>query len=319
MREGGVYPRMKIPSRSLCLLLIALVTLSGCRENALRGASGVCRSGGNLLVAGDKDGSGFFQVGIPATTGALLPLITPVSWMHIPHPEFAQDLEGIDILADGRVVVLSEKNHCLIGVEGLVVQYDETLAEIAGRGLEGVAVRPGDDGGSLVAVVWEGGYPRPDKGASNTPDTFAMLPFVVMHPLEPGAGNVVPDLEDHPPIPLHVPMPEGDEPEAQRFRAPDLVWHRFPDSTWGFIVLLSSEDLVDEPAYHHRWLQRFNLEGDCVGEPLNIETGLPENMLGLNWEGLDWFEEDTRLILVHDDPDPVATPEALLITLPEGW
>lgn len=191
---------------------------------------------------------------------------------------------------------------------------------MAGRGLEGLAVRPGENGESLVAVVWEGGYSRPDKSLSpDIDDYFPMLPLLLVHPLEAGTTGMLHVLEEYPAIPLLVPTPEGDGPRAQRFRATDLVWHRLPDDSWGFIVLLTSEDLAESPAYHYRWLQRFDMNGQIVGDHLDVENSLDGNMLGLNWEGLDWFEEGESLILVHDDPGDGKSTEALVLVLPEGW
>jgi hypothetical protein len=200
---------------------------------------------------------------------------------------------------------------------GLVVQYDETLNEIAGRGLEGLAVRPRSDGGSWVAVLWEGGYS--DPGKSEHVDHFPMAPLLVVHDLPAGATGFEHRLEDFPANPLDVPVPEGEEPEAQRFRAPDLVWHRLPGGEWGFIVLLSSENRSPDRRYHHRWIQRFDQNGKRVGKPVDIETSLPPDMQDLNWEGLGWFEEGQRLVTVHDDPDDAGPTEALVIELPEGW
>src|SRR5438034_8562674 len=70
----------------------------------------------------------------------------------------AIDFESLDVLADGRVVALSERLRSLIGDKGLVLQYDDPLSELGERGLEGLAVRPGLDGSSEIAVLWEGGW-----------------------------------------------------------------------------------------------------------------------------------------------------------------
>ena len=82
---------------------------------------------------------------------------------------------------------------------------------------------------------------------------------------------------------------------------------------------MSSENRSPDPRYHHRWIQRFDQDGKQVGDPVDIEKSLPANMQDLNWEGLGWFEEGKRLVLVHDDADDAGPTEALVIDLPEGW
>ncbi len=65
----------------------------------------------------------------------------------------AVDLEAIDVLADGRVVVISERLRSMVSKDGVVVGYDDPFAEFGERGLEGLAVRKVDDKTSKVAVL----------------------------------------------------------------------------------------------------------------------------------------------------------------------
>ncbi|MBZ0268921.1 hypothetical protein K8I85_12245, partial [bacterium] len=135
-------------------------------------------------------------------------------------------------------------------------------------------------------------------------------------------------------------LPPGAEPTAQRFRAPDLVWHRLPGAPerWGFLALLSSEWAAPPPEgdegacskqddgqavrYCYRWLQRFTAEGAAFGEPLDLEPYLPDELRFANWEGMGWFVPGASLVLVYDESgarrrlDP---PVALVVPLPDEW
>ena len=313
------------PSRHLLPFLMTPVCglLLACADDPphLSEASGVCRQGDYLLIVGDEGNAGFRI----AIGDFLPPLISldhrSLEVVPIPHPELTDDLESIDVLADGRVVALSESGYSLASAaDGLVVQYDETLSPVSGRGLEGLAARPADAGGSWIAVVWEGGYPRPDKSLprGGVDDYFSMLPLLVVHELGAGEKGMIHTLADAPALPLRVHTPKGEEPEAPRFRAPDLVWHRMPDGSWGFIVLLSSENLAGDPRSRLRCLQRFDRNGAPVGDPLDIEKLLPDTMQDLNWEGLGWFDPGKSLVTVYD-ADAGTRSHAFVIDLPEGW
>jgi hypothetical protein len=104
-------------------------------------------------------------------------------------------------------------------------------------------------------------------------------------------------------VELEVPKPDGDEPYAQRFRAPDLVWTRFRSNSsddWGFLVLITSQNGGERPQYAYHWLQRFGMDGKIVGEPLDLSQYLPQETCSANWEGLSWFELGKSVVLVHE-------------------
>jgi hypothetical protein len=117
---------------------------------------------------------------------------------------------------------------------------------------------------------------------------------------------------------LDVPKPKGRGPRAQRFRAPDLVWHRFPGGEWGFIVLLTSKNSVDRPKFEYHWLECFDLQGKRLGKRLDLSVVTGQDLPGVNWEGLDWFEQGKSLILIHESY-PADTPTAFVWQLPEDW
>lgn len=235
------------------------------------------------------------------------------------------DLEGIDCLADGRIAVLSERIRGLVGEDGLIAEYDYPLSEFGRRGLEGLSVRRLPDGSSRIAVLWEGGYP--DIGSlhpqlEQTAGTKPLLPLIFVHDLAPGAvvGRVRWETGQSWAL-LDPPKPEGLEPEAQRFRAPDLVWYRWPEprsEPWGFIVLLSSQNAVRPQQFLHHWLQRFDVGGHPVGEPLNIADYVPQELGGANWEGLGWYKEGQSVILVHEGTEQ-QPPHAYILELPANW
>ena len=191
----------------------------------------------------------------------------------LPATPLAPDFEGIDRLADGKLVFLSERLRSLVGEDGPIAEYDSLLGEFANRGLGGVAVRPLPGGVSRIAVLWEGGYPDYASVPWSVRDVAgrqAMRPLVVVHDLNSGIRGVDLKMRDAwLAVELEVPKPAGEEPEAQRFRAPDLVWTRSPGSSpedWIFLVLIASEDSVERPQYLYHWLQRFDLKGKPVGE-----------------------------------------------------
>jgi hypothetical protein len=145
---------------------------------------------------------------------------------------------------------------------------------------------------------------------------MALDPLVLIHRLKPGSSEILVRERDF--IPLQVAAPDGRGPTAQRFRAPDLVWYQQADGRWGFIVLLSSQNPVDEPVYRYHWLQRFSRDGERLGEPIDLDETLPRELRGLNWEGLDWFEDERSVVLVHER-HPRPNTVAYILKLPASW
>jgi hypothetical protein len=140
---------------------------------------------------------------------------------------------------------------------------------------------------------------------------------VVVHEVPAGALEVDASRERH--LLLRVPHPEGEEPAAQRFRVPDLVWHRQGDA-WGFIALLSSENAEGAKHYAYHWLLRFDAEGAPVGDPLDLDALVPDPSLRRrNWEGLGWFEEGARLVAVYENEPGDAVFYAFVVDLPAEW
>lgn len=333
-RMNGLSNGKVWPSIGWCLLA-SLAT--GCTSNATsattREASGIVRRGSELLLVVDPDPGAYYTIAVPAS-GRALSLrpseVTRVAW---PAARLALDLESIEVLADGRVVLLSERLHALVGRCGIVADYDEPLISVGKRGLEGLAVRPLAGGASEVAVLWEGGYPsepnlpQPLEGLA----AVALPPYVLIHRLERGERGVLVKLGEKPGDPdrrigklvkLDVPKPPGNEPLAHRFRAPDLVWHRTTDGDWGFIVLLSSHN---SPAkgkrekFKYLELRRFSVEGKDLRESMDLKALLPETLREVNWEGLDWFVEGKSLVLVHEAPAGGPAPSAYILELRKEW
>jgi len=284
------------------------------------------REGNHLLIVDDSVPGAFFRVPIPQPLSPHLPLnganVELVSW---PEGKLAIDLEGMDRLADGRLALLSERLHALVGESGLIVQYDKILAEVAGRGLEGVAVRalPGEV--SRIAVLWEGGYPQypyVPLSLKQAAGRIAMKPLLLVHDLKPYVSGVTVLRNDASKfVELNVPVPSGKEPEAQRFRAPDLVWsrfHRVGRSEWGIIALLSSENSGGARVYQYHWLQRFDLDGVPSGPHLDLAILLPPAIQSLNWEGIAWFERGKSLVLVHE-ASQLQPSSAYILCLPTDW
>ncbi|HTG72932.1 MAG TPA: hypothetical protein VMB70_04150 [Terriglobia bacterium] len=316
-------------TRLVCCFLLfleACTAPTGDSGTEIREASGVLRQSDSLLVVDDSTWGSYFSVPIAGERGPLIALQrTRVRRIPLPATPLAPDFEGIDRLADGRLVFLSERLRSLVGEEGPIAEYDSLLGEFANRGLEGVAVRPLPGGISRIAVVWEGGYPDYASvpwSVRGVVGRRAMRPLVVVHDLNSGVRGVELKMRDaRLAVELEVPKPAGEEPEAQRFRAPDLVWTRSPGGSpddWIFLVLIASEDSVEQPQYLYHWLQRFDLKGKPVGKPLDLAQFLPEDVRDANWEGLSWFEPGKSLVLVHEG-NRRQSCHAFILNLPEDW
>ncbi|MCI0423782.1 MAG: hypothetical protein L0312_31965 [Acidobacteria bacterium] len=310
----------------LLLLLAACSAPSGNSVTEISEASGVLRQKNSLLVVDDSVAGAYISVPIDGEKGPLIPLRRAgVRRIPLATHFLTPDLEGIDRLADGKLVFLSERLRSLVGEEGLIAEYDSLLGEFANRGLEGVAVCPLPGGVSRIAVIWEGGYPDyasvpwSVRGAAGRQ---AMRPLVVVHDLNPGVRGVELKMRDALlAVELEVPKPAGEEPEAQRFRAPDLVWTRWQNGSaddWSFLVLITSQNSVELPQYLYHCLQRFDLHGRALGGPLDLSLFLPQEVRHANWEGLSWFEKGKSLVLVHEGNRRMP-PHAFILNLPDDW
>jgi len=309
----------------LLLLLVCAQTNAQERTKTLEEASGITRQGDYLLIVGDGDPGAYYKFPLSRNQGPEIP-IDPgrATRVALPKASLALDLEAIDVLADDRIVVLSERLRALLGKNGVIADYDNPLSDFGNRGLEGLAVRRLRDGSSRVAVLWEGGYPEYKDVPAQLQTHVGRLPLrpvVWVHDLKAGeAGTEVKSKNAVQVIELEVPKLGGREPQAQRFRAPDLVWHKQRGNAWGFIVLLSSQTSPKEgnPEYVHMWLQRFRADGRPLGKPLDLKAIIPAQLKGANWEGLGWFEEGKSLVLIHDKP-PKGPPTAFVVNLPDDW
>ncbi len=335
----------------------------------IKEASGIARDGDRLIIVGDDADGKYFELDLAGRRGPIIP-IDPGSLREItlPGAELAMDLEAIDILADGRIAMLSEQLRCLIARENrqsptysVIAEYDRSLTEFGNRGLEGLAVLRNPDGSSKIAVLWEGGYPIYEFVPADIRESVGrkpMKPVIVVH--EVGKYETA-DLIQKPlkQITLHVPRPPGEEPSAQRFRGTDLVWYTWNNeeaggAVEGFIVLLSSLNSPSEGSgvpqeYKFKFLQRFDLQGQPVGEPLDLISicreyfehpvddicgGMEKKSAAhmrdvisavrmshgenINWEGLGWFEEGKSLIAIYDTW-PLDPPFAMVFDIPESW
>lgn len=304
------------------LWFITCICLCAPLQEEVRELSGVVRQGADLLLVSDDVPGVIFRRPVPAAiAGAHMPDPRTMRREALPGAALALDPEEVELLADGRMAILSERLHCLVGAEGLIVQYASTMSEFGNRGLEGLAARPDESGGSIIAVLWEGGQPMahdlPATIAAVLPQPLPVLPPLVMiHDLPAGQ---IRDWVNETPVPLAMPVPPGGR---HFYRAPDLLWHRpAAGGEWGFIVLCSSAhfDWVEAPHEHGRYncLQRFTGDGAPVGEPLYLDTLLPPALATANWEGMAWLEEGRSLVLVADSKD--ATHPLAVVILPEEW
>ena len=144
----------------------------------------------------------------------------------------------------------------------------------------------------------------------------ALRPKVAVHDLAPWQHGRRLRAGDVDVVRLNVARPPGEEPHAQRFRAPDLVWSLTGKS--GFIVLLCSENGGRARTYRHHRLQRFSRSGEPVGGSIDLNRLAPPHLRGSNWEGLDWFVPSESLIVVCER-SPLGPGAAMIVDLPEDW
>ncbi len=308
---------LAVTAAALCPLFVGAAWADSV---SLTEASGVARVGDDLLVVDDGHPGVYFRIPLDGRVGPTIPLGgAEVQRVSIQSSPFVSDLESIEVLRDGRVVVLSERLRMLLCSDGVVATYGAPFSEFGKRGLEGVAVRAGRGRSSLVAVLWEGGYPEyahlPTSLQLSAGRT-ALKPLVAVHTVGSGRRGLLVPTRDA--VELDVPLPPGEEPRSQRFRAPDLVWHRGRNREWEFIVLLSSGNSAGNREYKHHWLQRFSTAGERLGEPLDLDKIAPPDMRGTNWEGLGWFEAGKSLVVVNESR-PRPSGVAYVVELPPGW
>lgn len=354
--------------------------------------SGVARLGGRLLLVSDDEPGCYFELKIEDLSAVVIP-IDPSKLKRISMKgcEAASDFESIVVLGDGRVAVLSEDLHALYSATkvggknwGVLAQFNQTVTEFGNRGLEGAAVLALPSGASRVAVVWEGGYPvlasLPEQ-IQNSLGHSPLQPILIVFDIPRNASDLFVDdstayrsmqtpkmkdagSTDAASIPVDSelpksiePLPQNAPPFAQRYRAPDLVWHIWQDDKaldTGLIVMLSSENAPlrgsgTDREYKFKDLQRYNLQGKPIGSSIEINAlvkpvfesisqaqmsswSIPmrehfakikvlldeKNWQNVNWEGLDWFVRGQSLVLVYDGV-PADPPFAVVITIPDSW
>ena len=283
------------------------------QQNTISDASGIARANDRLLIVGDDESGVYYSFRLPSDARDSYPIdAAKTQKVRLSNGSLASDLEAIDVLADGRVVVVSERLASLIDDTGVVAEYDHAATEFGSRGLEGLAVRRLGSDTSRVAVLWEGGYPEYEDVPAQLRNQIGrtpLRPVVWIHDVDAGERNLQVKSGQAQIIELAVPKPAGREPDAQRFRAPDLVWHQTKSGSWGFIVLLSSQNSPEGtgPSYEHQWLQQFSVDGRPLGNPHDLKKVLPAHLADANWEGLSWFEDRVSLVLIHDKP-PTGQP-----------
>ena len=104
-------------------------------------ASGVARKGNDLLIVSDAAPGAYYTFDVSGERGPLIRLLPDKVVRHELGTTLAIDFESVDVLADERVVGLSERLRSLIGEGGLVLQYRRSVVRV-GR------ARTGRTGGS---------------------------------------------------------------------------------------------------------------------------------------------------------------------------
>jgi len=272
-------------------------------------ASGLVRIENQLVIVSDNEAGALFRYRLSDLdnhndTGVVLKTISINPVDHQTFTSFnASDLESVDILPNGEIIVLSEQTNALYTKDGIAAQYPDKLAEIAGRGLEGLSVH---SNGKIV-VLWEGGYYS--LLGMNNDINLPKKPRFCIHTL-PKTTDILVCKENNAIKDLEVPAPPD---SSQFFRAPDLVWDTDGAS---FIVLLASLNAANY-SFRYLWLQRFSIEGRPSGAPINLcDKGMLPGQLRdgpeSNIEGLAWFDPGNSLIMINDT-NSMATAAVLSI------
>jgi len=317
---------MLTKKKTLIFFFCILIIYIGCEKHIdLSEASGITLKNNKLLFVTDKDAGIYFEYNLSSNFKEIIKIdTTNTVKIELTDAKLALDLEAIDVLVDGRIVALSERLRSLVSIGGIIAEYPEPLSEIGNLGLEGLAIRHIEKDVSRIAILWEGGYPEYEDlplQLRTTVGRKSVKPEIWIHDIKKGERNLRLKINSFSKtIKLNAPEPEGDEPQAQRFRAPDLVWHKINrNGDWGFIVLLNSGNSSESNRqFLYARLQKFNIEGDPVGTPLDLYSIIPGDLKKANWEGLGWYEEGKKVIIIHDKP-PMGTPTAFIIDITKVW
>ncbi len=299
----------------ICVLLAVSTTIAA--NPPLTEASGICRVGDSLYIVSDDVPGGYFVYTIPDPSARIIPIDTAqLTFRTLPGAESAIDLEAIDILADGRIAVVSERSASLLapgdscrGDYRMITAFGKKMTELGNRGVEGLAAMALPDGSTRVAALWEGGFPvtsfLPDS-AQPLLDGVWMAPRLVVYDLPPcgGDGWLTEALSY---VELQVPLPEvsGRDRYPQRLRGSDLVWYTWTaddgNEETGLIAVLGSENgppVFDPGAkeYRHQWLLRFSIGGQPVGQRVDLRAELLYSLRTLD---PDFFSELPSHVAEH--------------------
>ena len=308
----------------ISLLLILPVVVSGNQSDAkderIREASGIARVGESVLIVGDDIPGTYFKVPISSIQGVLTEIKPGMfNRFELFGGEKTTDLEGIEVMADGRIVAISEDRCELYSKDGIVARYPASFIETGNRGLEGLAIREGNSGSSVIAVLWEGGFPIAKllEDRHKHLNSISMPIVVFLHTLAKDAVDLNPEGKL---IVLDNPLPPGVKSNEERFRAPGIVWHRFEtggEEQWGLIVLMRSLN-AESSKFSYHYLHLYDLEGNVIAKHDLGGIFKKYDVLDQNWEGLDWFVGGESLLMVNDNYSG-DNPIVMVIDLPEDW
>ena len=114
------------------------------RDFDLAEASGIVTKGDEFIIVSDSEPGAFFRLPMPRSRLPFTIIPSQVTRVVLPNAALALDLEEVDVLVDGRVVVLSERLRALIAENGNVLEYDDPFGEMRLERSEAREREPGD-------------------------------------------------------------------------------------------------------------------------------------------------------------------------------
>ena len=239
--------------------------------------------------------------------------------------KFPLDVESIESDDQGRIFLLSELTRSVYSSNGVELVLPDEFSEVGGKGAEGIALKPFKNVKNAYesVVVWEGGFMDTRKlmvdfkvplfncydsvyQVTYNPrfriDTFPILNMNKSVKTKKTKKLNLDSLYSW--TTTHYSYPK-DTTIHIGYRATDVVWYKNE-----LVVLLSAarrSTKEDTIYFDLKVLQKFDREGNPTSSPYDLKVHRRTMCQKLNWEGMDWYEENESLVFVNDAPSDKPT------------